>query len=601
MFRIYLRDMAQGGVSLWKYGEPTEQGKPEEGYTMDKRNGRERNAGGVELIRIRPHDMELDMQRRCVEKNRAGRNHTENRADRYTTGAREEGNRAGRNDAENRVRRDHTENCGERYTTGVRGQGNRGGRNHTGYNRMEKARPGNRRTGKRRWIRKRMTMAATVVCTILLGLGGIHLVKAGEFPDTLGTEETEEIGGENCPQEILGPVPMVPNEVLEREGAEHEKTFIVIDPGHGGTDTGCSRGEVMESEVNMQIANRLAGKLQGMGFETLLLREDDMTELSLEQRVERAELENADIFVSIHQNAYDEDVDDIKGIETWYYGGSEGSRRLAQLVHKGAVGHTGAFDREVRDTEELFVIREAGVPACLIETGFLSNRTERGNLSSGEYQDKLAEGIAEGIDTYFHPRTMYLTFDDGPTADNTVAVLDVLKERNIKATFFVVGENVVKHPEVARRIVQEGHTIGIHCNYHGYQEIYKSVDSYLEDFQKAYDAVYEVTGVEAKLFRFPGGSVNAYNKNVRQGIIDAMTEKGYIYFDWNASLEDAVKQSTPEGLIQNGVSSTLGRKKVVMLAHDVIYNTTQCLGELIDSLPEYEMLPLTPEVEPIQF
>ena len=80
-----------------------------------------------------------------------------------------------------------------------------------------------------------------------------------------------------------------------------------------------------------------------------------------------------------------------------------------------------------------------------------------------------------------------------------------------------------------------------------------------------------------------------------------MTEKGYIYFDWNASLEDAVKQSTPEGLIQNGVSSTLGRKKVVMLAHDVIYNTTQCLGELIDSLPEYEMLPLTPEVEPIQF
>ena len=98
-----------------------------------------------------------------------------------------------------------------------------------------------------------MTMAATVVCTILLGLGGIHLVKAGEFPDTLGTEETEEIGGENCPQEILGPVPMVPNEVLEREGAEHEKTFIVIDPGHGGTDTGCSRGEVMESEVNIRL------------------------------------------------------------------------------------------------------------------------------------------------------------------------------------------------------------------------------------------------------------------------------------------------------------------------------------------------------------
>ena len=633
MFRIYLRDMAQGGVSLWKYGEPTEQGKPEEGYTMDKRNGRERNAGGVELIRIRPHDMELDMQRRCVEKNRAGRNHTENRADRYTTGAREEGNRAGRNDAENRVRRDHTENRGERYTTGargegnragrndaenragrdragnrgeryttgVRGQGNRGGRNHTGYNRMEKARPGNRRTGKRRWIRKRMTMAATVVCTILLGLGGIHLVKAGEFPDTLGTEETEEIGGENCPQEILGPVPMVPNEVLEREGAEHEKTFIVIDPGHGGTDTGCSRGEVMESEVNMQIANRLAGKLQGMGFETLLLREDDMTELSLEQRVERAELENADIFVSIHQNAYDEDVDDIKGIETWYYGGSEGSRRLAELVHLGAVGETGAMDRGIQDTKDLYVLKNTSMPACLIETAFLSSRSDRGRIVTGEYQDQVAEGIAQGIYTYFNPKTMYLTFDDGPSAENTTAVLDILKERNIKATFFVVGENVRRHPDVAKRIVEEGHAIGIHCNNHDYRKLYQSADSYLEDFQKAYDTVYEVTGVETKLFRFPGGSVNAYNKAVGAEIIRRMTEKGYVYFDWNASLEDAVNKSTPEALIQNAVSSTLGRKKVVMLAHDVIYNTTQCLEELLDSFPEYEMKPLSAEVEPIQF
>ena len=196
---------------------------------------------------------------------------------------------------------------------------------------------------------------------------------------------------------------------------------------------------------------------------------------------------------------------------------------------------------------------------------------------------------------------MYLTFDDGPSADNTTAVLDILKERNIKATFFVVGENVRKHPDVARRIVEEGHTIGIHCNNHDYKQLYKSVDSYLEDFQKAYDAVYEVTGVEAKLFRFPGGSVNAYNKTVGAEIIKKMTENGYIYFDWNASLEDAVKQSAPEALIQNAVSSTLGRKKVVMLAHDVVYNTTQCLEQLLDSFPEYEMKPLTVDVEPIQF
>ncbi len=460
---------------------------------------------------------------------------------------------------------------------------------------------------KRRMRRKIMGRAAILLaaaCGVLfLCVGGIRYLIASRFFGVFAQTPVAESAGESQPADVLGEPAQPPaNDVLTRQDeTESHNPRIFIDPGHGGEDEGCSRDNVLESQVNLEIANRLSGKLNILGYETVLVREDNDTQLSLEERVQKAQAGNADMYVSIHQNACDETESEISGIETWYYGETEGSRRLAQLVHKGAVGHTGAFDREVRDTEELFVIREAGVPACLIETGFLSNRTERGNLSSGEYQDKLAEGIAEGIDTYFHPRTMYLTFDDGPTADNTVAVLDVLKERNIKATFFVVGENVVKHPEVARRIVQEGHTIGIHCNYHGYQEIYKSVDSYLEDFQKAYDAVYEVTGVEAKLFRFPGGSVNAYNKNVRQGIIDAMTEKGYIYFDWNASLEDAVKQSTPEGLIQNGVSSTLGRKKVVMLAHDVIYNTTQCLGELIDSLPEYEMLPLTPEVEPIQF
>ena len=64
------------------------------------------------------------------------------------------------------------------------------------------------------------------------------------------------------------------------------------------------------------------------------------------------------------------------------------------------------------------------------------------------------------LDLYLHPRTMYLTFDDGPSEENTNAVLDILKERNIKATFFLVGENVEKHPEVARRIAAEGHTIG---------------------------------------------------------------------------------------------------------------------------------------------
>lgn len=158
-----------------------------------------------------------------------------------------------------------------------------------------------------------------------------------------------------------------------------------------------------------------------------------------------------------------------------------------------------------------------------------------------------------------------------------------------------------KHPDIARRIVAEGHTVGIHCNDHDYDTVYQSADSFIQDFEAAYQTIYEVTGVEAKLFRFPGGSINNYNKQVSEEIIEKMTERGYIYYDWNASLDDAVGTREPEELVAKAVETTLGREKVVMLAHDVVYNTGICLEDLLDSLPEYEIRPLDEEVEPIQF
>lgn len=111
----------------------------------------------------------------------------------------------------------------------------------------------------------------------------------------------------------------------------------------------------------------------------------------------------------------------------------------------------------------------------------------------------------------------------------------------------------------------------------------------------------QVTGVDAKLFRFPGGSINAYNSAVRDEIIEKIEEKGYVFYDWNASLEDTVNGTTPEELIANGVGSTLGRKKVILLAHDVVYDMGICLNDLLDSFPEYEMQPLDEGVEPVQF
>ncbi len=227
---------------------------------------------------------------------------------------------------------------------------------------------------------------------------------------------------------------------------------------------------------------------------------------------------------------------------------------------------------------------------------------DRMTFTDAEFQERIVEGIASEINLLSHSKTMYLTFDDGPSPENTEKILDILKQKNIKATFFVIGENVRKNPELARRIVEEGHTIGIHCDWHDYDVLYQSVDSYVADFEKAYQTVYEITGVEATLFRFPGGSINAYNKKVYQEIIKEMTSRGFVYYDWNASLEDAVsKEVSPQTLIQNAKESALGRQKVILLAHDTVDNTVLCLEELIEQFPEYRMEPLTEEVEPIQF
>lgn len=385
------------------------------------------------------------------------------------------------------------------------------------------------------------------------------------------------------------------------ESSAEAERVIVIDPGHGGMDGGCVFEDVVEKEINREIAWSVVKKLRSMGYQVVLVRQGD-NYMDKQDRVDEANRQNALLYVSIHQNSCE--LDSVSGIETWYGENdeTEDSRRLARLIQQETVRTTGAVGRELVSDSELCVINKSNMPSCLIETGFLSNKKEREKLCTEEYREQIAEGIVKGIDRYLNPKTMYLTFDDGPSEEYTDMVLDILKERNIKATFFVIGEYVRKYPETAKRIAEEGHTIGIHCDVHNYTTLYAGVDSYIEDFEKAYDTVYEVTGVKAQFFRFPGGSINNFNKKVYKDIIAEMEEKGFVYYDWNASLEDATRsKATTEELVNMAVDTARGRQKVVMLAHDRVGNTACGLGDLIDAFPEYRMEPLTAETEPVQF
>lgn len=176
--------------------------------------------------------------------------------------------------------------------------------------------------------------------------------------------------------------------------------LVIIDAGHGGIDSGClgRGGRVMEKDINLEIALLVRDKLEEKGFRVMMPRETDEF-LDKEERVEFANSFRAEAYVSIHQNTYEGKDKSIGGIETWYDGGDEArdSKALARCVHREAVKSTGAKERSLIDSDTLYVLGKTLMPACLIETGFLSNPEECRSLSDTDYQEKMAEGIAKGI------------------------------------------------------------------------------------------------------------------------------------------------------------------------------------------------------------
>ncbi|HHX59354.1 MAG TPA: polysaccharide deacetylase family protein [Epulopiscium sp.] len=185
----------------------------------------------------------------------------------------------------------------------------------------------------------------------------------------------------------------------------------------------------------------------------------------------------------------------------------------------------------------------------------------------------------------------YLTFDDGPSG-NTPKILDILKEKNIPATFFVVGNQEMK--ATYKRIVDEGHTLGNHTYGHDYKGIYKSTETFFADVEKLNDLLEETTGQRSKILRFPGGSNNTVSRHAGgKGIMNIMTqavlEEGYRYFDWNVDSQDASKAKQSKDVIVKSVLSGANHtNKAVILMHDAPAKTTtvDALPEIIDGLTQ---------------
>ena len=224
-----------------------------------------------------------------------------------------------------------------------------------------------------------------------------------------------------------------------------------------------------------------------------------------------------------------------------------------------------------------------------------------------EYQKKYPDMFVPQTEKKpFDPndKVVYLTFDDGPSA-LTEDVLNILDEYGVKATFFVVAKDDETSKQRLREIADRGHAIGLHSYTHDYRKIYASVDAFLDDFAKEREIIYSATGEYPTMFRFPGGSVNSYNKKTAKAIIDEMTRRGYTYYDWNVSSGDAEYGATRESIYRDTITQTKARTKAIVLCHD-----TNAKGDTVSQLPAilkelkqsgYRFDKLDPSVAPINF
>ena len=192
------------------------------------------------------------------------------------------------------------------------------------------------------------------------------------------------------------------------------------------------------------------------------------------------------------------------------------------------------------------------------------------------------ENLAEPEDTL----KVYLTFDDGPS-DNTSEILDILDDYGVKATFFVVGKDDEYSREMYTRIVNEGHSIGMHSYSHKYSDIYSSLDAFASDLDRIQNLIYDVTGVDSMIYRFPGGSSNQISDVAMQQFITYLNDNNIRYYDWNVSSGDATSQAySPDELVENVMKDVVKYKTSVVLMHDADAKdaTVAALPNLIERL-----------------
>ena len=165
----------------------------------------------------------------------------------------------------------------------------------------------------------------------------------------------------------------------------------------------------------------------------------------------------------------------------------------------------------------------------------------------------------------------YLTFDDGPTTSVTPKILEILKEENIKASFFVIGKSVDAHPEIVKQAYDEGHYIANHGYSHNNDILYKSSESFINEITKTDLAIGKAIGIKdysSHIFRFPNGFMAPLYKKEKEKLASLLPNINYTYIDWNCLNNDSVKKYSNTELLNNLKQSSKNKNTLVVLMHD---------------------------------
>lgn len=219
-------------------------------------------------------------------------------------------------------------------------------------------------------------------------------------------------------------------------------------------------------------------------------------------------------------------------------------------------------------------------------------------------KDTANKEQAVAVSAPVYDKVVYLTFDDGPSK-NTEELLKILDEEQVKATFFFNTNEKKQLDNVIKETYDQGHAVGVLTSSgNSYKQIYASVNSYIEDFQAGYDRIYAITGERPTIFRFPGGSINGYNKNIYPALTEEMKARGYVYFDWNVCAQDYSGSASQADVVKNATKIPHQSNECIILMHDIGYDAEESsIKEIIQFYKNngYSFEKLSKDVKPITF